>query len=54
MAYTTKQAVETFKYYLGTAVTNKYVISDTKDRGFVIELPNAEKAVVFIYPLERV
>lgn len=51
MAYTTKQAVETFKYYLGTAVTNKYVISDTKDRGFVIELPNAEKAVVFIYPL---
>lgn len=51
MAYTTRQAVDTFNYYLGTAVSGKYTISDTKDRGFVITLPSNEKIVVFVYPL---
>lgn len=51
MAYTTNQAIETLNRYLGINDSNKEIIENTKNRGFVFSLPNGEKAVVFVYPL---
>ncbi len=51
MAYTTNQAIETLNRYLGINDSDKEIIENTKNRGFVCILPNGEKAVVFVYPL---
>ena len=51
MAYTTNQAIETLNGYLGINDSEKEIIENTKNRGFVFSLPNGEKAVIFVYPL---
>lgn len=51
MAYTTNQAIATLNGYLGITDTDKKIIDDTKNRGFVLTLPTGEEAVIFVYPL---
>jgi MoxR-like ATPase len=51
MAYTTKQAIETLDGYLSINESDKEYIEDTKERGFVFELPTGERIVIFVYPL---
>lgn len=51
MPYTTNQAIETLNSYLGINNSEKEIIDNTKNRGFVFTLPNGEKAVIFVYPL---
>lgn len=51
MAYTTQQAVSALDGYLGINDDVKEIIEDTKNRGFVLELSNGEKVVIFVYPL---
>ncbi len=53
MAYKANQACSTFDRYLQIANLgmNKRIIENTKDRGFVLTLPNEEDVVIFIYPL---
>ena len=54
MAYTANNACSTLDSYLnvaGRADVSKTIIEDTKDRGFILKLPNGEQVVVFTYPL---
>lgn len=54
MAYTANNACATLDGYLNVANrtdVSKTIISDTKDRGFILRLPNGEQVVVFTYPL---
>ena len=51
MAYTTKQASDTFDKYLGVEQHNKNIIENTKKRGFVYKLKSGEEIVIFIYPI---
>lgn len=50
MAYTTQQAIDALNDYLEIKNEDKTIISDTKDRGFVLDVGN-EKVVIFVYPL---
>lgn len=56
MPYTANQACATLDRYLQISERGmqKQIIDNTKNRGFVLELPNEEKIVIFTYPLERV
>ena len=51
MAYTAKQAMDTFDKYLNIEHQEKNIIPDTKERGFVYQLLSGESIVIFIYPL---
>lgn len=53
MAYTANQACATLDRYLKISEKRlqKQVIENTKDRGFILTLPNEEKIVIFTYPL---
>ena len=53
MAYTANQACATLDEYLEISRRGlqKTIIDNTKGRGFVLSLPNEERAVIFTYPL---
>lgn len=51
MAYTTQQALDTLNRYLGIADDGKVCIENTKNRGFIVELPTGEQVIIFVYPL---
>lgn len=52
MAYTAKDAIQTFEKYLkNSSIQNKIEIEGTKNRGLLITAQNNESFVVFIYPL---
>lgn len=53
MAYTANQACSTLDRYLhiSDAGMHKHIIENTKNRGFLLTLPNDEKIVIFVYPL---
>jgi hypothetical protein len=51
MPYTTKQASDALDRYLDLGDINKQYIPNTKDRGFLLELSNGDKVVIFVYPL---
>lgn len=53
MAYTANQACSTLDRYLHIADLgmHKQIIENTKNRGFLLTLPNDEKIVIFVYPL---
>ena len=51
MAYTAKQAMDTFDKYLNIEHQEKNIIPDTKERGVVYQLLSGESIVIFIYPL---
>lgn len=54
MAYTANNACVTLDGYLGVEYRNdviKSIIPETKNRGFLLTLPNSEQIVVFTYPL---
>lgn len=54
MAYTANNACVTLDGYLGVENRNdvtKSIIPETKERGFLLTLPNGEQIVVFTYPL---
>lgn len=53
MPYTANQACATLDRYLQISERGmqKQIIDNTKNRGFVLELPNEEKIVIFTYPL---
>lgn len=51
MAYTTQQALDTLNRYLGIGDDKKTCIEDTKNRGFIVELPTGEQVIIFVYPL---
>lgn len=52
MAYTAKDAIQTFeKYLMNSSIQNKIEIEGTKNRGLLITAQNNESFVVFIYPL---
>lgn len=51
MPYTTSQAIAALDRYLDLNDAKKEIIPDTKNRGFVIELDDGTKCVIFVYPL---
>lgn len=51
MAYTTNQAIAALNGYLGISDSQKELIENTKERGFVLTLVSGEKVVIFVYPL---
>lgn len=51
MPYTTSQAIATLDRYLDIDSDKKEIIPDTKNRGFIIELEDGTKCVIFVYPL---
>lgn len=54
MAYTANNACVTLDSYLGVASRNdvtKSIIPGTKERGFLLTLPNEERIVIFTYPI---
>ena len=51
MAYTTQQALDTLNRYLGISDDKKTCIENTKNRGFIVELPTGEQVIIFVYPL---
>mgnify|MGYP004455983595 CR=1 FL=1 len=53
MAYTANQACATLERYLQISEKGmqKQIIDKTKNRGFVLTIPNGEKIVIFTYPL---
>ena len=52
MAYTAKDAIQTFEKYLqNSSIQNKIEIEGTKNRGLLITTQNGESFVIFIYPL---
>lgn len=54
MAYTANNACVTLDGYLGVADRNdvtKCIIPETKERGFLLTLPNEEQIVIFTYPI---
>lgn len=54
MAYTANNACVTLDSYLGVANRNdvtKSIIPGTKERGFLLTLPNEERIVIFAYPI---
>lgn len=51
MAYTTQQALDTLNRYLGITDDKKTSIENTKNRGFIVELPTGEQVIIFVYPL---
>lgn len=53
MAYTSNQASETLDRYLKIKELGltKTIIDNTKNRGFLLVIPNGEKVVIFTYPL---
>lgn len=51
MAYTTQQALDTLNRYLGIEDNQKTCIENTKNRGFIVELPAGEQVIIFVYPL---
>ncbi|MGN0327175.1 MAG: McrB family protein [Lachnospiraceae bacterium] len=51
MPYTTSQAIATLDRYLDIDSDKKEIIPDTKNRGFIIELEDGIKCVIFVYPL---
>lgn len=51
MAYTTNQAIAALNGYLEISDSQKELIENTKERGFVLTLVSGEKVVIFVYPL---
>ena len=54
MPYTASNANTTLDEYLGVGQrddVSKRIIQGTKNRGFVLSLPNGEEAVIFTYPI---
>lgn len=53
MAYSAKDAMNTFLSYIGVKEEELEFIEETNNRGMLLTLPNKEKCVVFLYPISH-